>query len=391
MVLTIPKNAFSCKFSLDKGYLDMDDFFNFSDITEYLRREPEVSDRKLEKMVNAFLALSTGTRAQKLRAGSWMHRLLRASGNRPLERKFLLGFTASDTGAFLKLSADQARHTASFKTYLAMRTRKMKLNGHASCPEWLFWKKDNGVEFASRYGMNFSKIRTQGKLKDVVFEPGTVVKPLDAGNAYGVYLIQDEDNIFDARIRSFFRGYKELQMRLEEDLATKRSGKDEWIVEDLLVDRNAPGKLPRDIKFFVFYGKIEMIQVIERHPEVNEVWLDGNFNPIKPGPVIRGVTPKGWHISEDDMEYIRNLSLSIPTPFLRIDMLAGEDELCFGEFTPRPGIWHQFNRPTDLRLGDAVINAESRLFNDLIAGKKFKLYADFRDSILAKEAEKAKT
>jgi hypothetical protein len=51
----------------------------------------------------------------------------------------------------------------------------------------------------------------------------------------------------------------------------------------------------------------------------------------------------------------------MPHPFMRIDTLLGEDDLVFGEFTPRPGQFHRFN-------------AEWRLREDLLEGKRFDAY-----------------
>jgi len=70
------------------------------------------------------------------------------------------------------------------------------------------------------------------------------------------------------------------------------------------------------------------------------------------------------------------LSLQIPTPFIRLDMLKSGTKLIFSEATPRPGKYHLFNEYYDRRLGEAYRKAEARLFRDLIAGKKFTTFCE---------------
>src|SRR5699024_12457653 len=69
-------------------------------------------------------------------------------------------------------------------------------------------------------------------------------------------------------------------------------------------------------------------------------------------------------------------SSEIPVPFLRIDFLRGEDGLIFGEFTPKPGNYDEFDERTDQLLGDYFLDAEARLVDDLLNGKQFGAYKE---------------
>ncbi|OTG86810.1 hypothetical protein B9T31_06905 [Acinetobacter sp. ANC 4558] len=68
----------------------------------------------------------------------------------------------------------------------------------------------------------------------------------------------------------------------------------------------------------------------------------------------------------------------MPTPFLIIDFLASQDSIYFGEITPRPGHFHEFNSNVDSLLGNSFIAARTRLISDLMEGKKFETFNELR-------------
>src|SRR5690606_29992026 len=80
---------------------------------------------------------------------------------------------------------------------------------------------------------------------------------------------------------------------------------------------------------------------------------------------------KGSGLLASDVELAEQVSGAVPAPFLRIDFLRSATGLVFGEFTPRPGGYDQFNDETDERLGRAFSLAEGRLVADLLRGKRF--------------------
>lgn len=51
----------------------------------------------------------------------------------------------------------------------------------------------------------------------------------------------------------------------------------------------------------------------------------------------------------------------------------------FGEFTPKPGNYDEFDKNTDQILGDYFLRAESQLTNDLLAGKVFHEFNQMRN------------
>lgn len=76
---------------------------------------------------------------------------------------------------------------------------------------------------------------------------------------------------------------------------------------------------------------------------------------------------------------MRDLSLQIPAPFVRIDLLQGKDRHTIGEFTARPGNFYRYGRKLDLKLGDMALAAQARLQRDLLAGKDFAAYRRFTE------------
>lgn len=62
---------------------------------------------------------------------------------------------------------------------------------------------------------------------------------------------------------------------------------------------------------------------------------------------------------------------------MRIDFLAAKSGLYFCEFTPRPGDFEKFNDATDEMLGTLYLDAELRLVNDLVFGKRFTEFAEW--------------
>lgn len=62
---------------------------------------------------------------------------------------------------------------------------------------------------------------------------------------------------------------------------------------------------------------------------------------------------------------------------MRIDFLKSKNGMVFGEFTPRPGGYEQFNDEIDRWLGEYFLKAEGRLVIDLLNGKNFDYYKRF--------------
>lgn len=74
------------------------------------------------------------------------------------------------------------------------------------------------------------------------------------------------------------------------------------------------------------------------------------------------------------MALAEQISLQIPSPFMRLDFLQCHDGLVLGEFTCRPGQFDEFNPSYDRLLGEKYAKARSRLFMDMLNSKGFDAF-----------------
>ncbi len=137
------------------------------------------------------------------------------------------------------------------------------------------------------------------------------------------------------------------------------------------------GALPTETRVFAFYGEVGLVNV--RKPS-------DHGNPD--GTAIRRFLPDGTdgprHPSHDDsielpeiideiVATAKRLSLSIPMPFVRIDLYDIAGEIVLGELTPRPGGSQNLGTETDVRMGELWERAQARVLNDVIDGGDYRL------------------
>lgn len=346
-----------------------------TDSFDTLLDDPDLS---LEDRVERFRHLARDNEQKKRRTGRRLYARLRRSGDKPLLQRFLLAFNAYDTDYnYIRFTGDQARHAASFRVAMTQRTRRMKKLGCHTCPEWILWDKPEGTRFAGTIGLHHAKQAAPCDHRALRFAPGTAIKPDNESQSIGVYLIFSEDRIGDVHRNTFLTGYDRLARRIAEDLETGRVRKDRWIVETLLQSHDDPTGVATDWKFYMFYGETGMIGVMKRFPEMAEVWFDPQGNKMDLGYHLDSFTMDVPEIPADLLDTARAISLEIPAPFIRIDLLQTDDGPAFGEFTARPQYWYRFGRKLDLAFGDAFIAAEARLQADLLAGKEFATWKAF--------------
>ena len=112
---------------------------------------------------------------------------------------------------------------------------------------------------------------------------------------------------------------------------------------------------------------------ISRYPELKYCWWTVNGERVRTGKYNNDLF-KGKGCTEEEIELANQISLTIPAPFIRIDFLRSNNGLVFGEFTPKPGNYDEFDEATDKWLGDYFMEAEGRLLQDLLNGKKFSYF-----------------
>ncbi|OTG79574.1 hypothetical protein B9T31_16935 [Acinetobacter sp. ANC 4558] len=190
-----------------------------------------------------------------------------------------------------------------------------------------------------------------------------VLKPMDGDSSKDVFIISND----------FIQS---VEKREKIDLSTMKSQVEKSPYKIWMVEQYIPGFggeiIPYDIKLFCFYGAIKLILVIDRNSsKLRHEWLDENFKRVNTGRFNDSLFVSNFN-NPAIMNIGKSLSLNVPTPFLRIDFLASENEIYFGEITPRPGHFDEFNRDVDTQLGYSFIAARARLMTDLLGGKKFE-------------------
>lgn len=275
------------------------------------------------------------------------------------------------------------RHTSSFRGSLTERIRKQQLTG--KLPEWFLDDKRTAYDFVSKFGIEVPDMDEQTyTIETIPKREGVVIKPINAAGARGVYLVHKKDYIFDVKNTAILRSYDELQKAMKRDLAQGAVNRDAWLIEQLIYENEKQLIPARDLKFYSFYGKVGLILEIVRNPEIRHAWWTRDGKRISTGK-YEATLFHGQGVTESEIELVEQLSSEIPAPFLRIDFLRSESGLVFGEFTPKPGNYDEFDEPTDKWLGDHFVEAEGRLMNDLLNGKSFTAYHKFVTSLREKD------
>lgn len=241
--------------------------------------------------------------------------------------------------------------------------------------------KWHAYQFVDKLNIEYPEYsKSTFSLSDLPFITGIAVKPLDGGGSRGVYLVHAEDHIVNLKQQQTLKSWEELKQSMEADLLSGAVNTDEWYYETLIGNDDEGFELI-DYKFYSFYGHTPLLLEIKRHPELKYCWRD-----IETGSVIQ--TGKyddqlfeGRGISEDMLDQVNQLSKQLPLPFMRIDFIKDKDNYLFGEFTPFPGNYDEFNNEIDHWLGSCYLEAEKRLYNDLLNGKTFQYYKEIITSL----------
>ena len=263
---------------------------------------------------------------------------------------------------------------ASFRGSLTKRIRQQQLDG--PLPDWALDEKSVAYDFIDR--LNVRRPRTSEKVytKDQLpLNDGTVIKPIDGAGARGVYLIHTATNIIDIKRNQTLQSTEALLEQMQKDLQTGWVKEDAWGYEELIYENQETKQPARDLKFYSFYGKTPLVLEIIRYPEMQYCWWTAEGQPLLTGKYNDQLF-QGDGFTPEELEQVNEISRQIPSPFLRIDFLKGEDGLVFGEFTPKPGNYDEFDESIDRWLGDCFLEAESRLTKDLLRGKKFDAFSD---------------
>lgn len=250
------------------------------------------------------------------------------------------------------------------------------------CPEysWVLDRKDRAYRFADAIGLRRPKndLRTY-KLSEISEQDGPIViKPVHSTGSRGVYIIFNKSTILSAREGFYLCSWSELIEDAFKKMKPKKKGgrplieKDEWMIEELILGQRKAFMPANDLKFYTFYGKVLLILECNRASPKQYCFWNSDMEVVETGKYKDKPIFEGAGFTEKELSAVTNISLQIPVPFIRLDMLKSYDGLVFGEATPRPGDFHLFNNEYDRKLGVAYRKAQARLLRDLLNEKKFE-------------------
>ncbi len=254
---------------------------------------------------------------------------------------------------------------ASFRLSLTLRSKKRELHQLA---ETRLNDKQAAYRFADALGVSRPRLfQEHVPFASINRREGIVIKPATGSASNGVYVVFGDAKIFDVKAGAHIETWNDMERHVRSKLAGGIVSSDRWLAEELI---SAGDKPANDIKCYVFYGRVALILQVSRYPTLCRRWVDRNGCVAQTGKytaTFSGDTNSALAAAD----LAEKISAEIPAPFLRIDLLDGDEGLMLGEFTPRPGGYHEFNDATDQWLGTLFLDAEERLVNDLLAGKDF--------------------
>jgi hypothetical protein len=228
-------------------------------------------------------------------------------------------------------------------------------------------------DFARRMGVRVPRIISVGrKLSQLRFLPNTFVKPLSEAQSRGVFYVSARGEIVYLDGNRRFSDQSTAKEFAKELLREQTVLKDKWMEEEL-IGGDTEGSIARDLKFYMFYGRVGLVLETLRVPTVRRCWYNGEGKAVSVGK-YDDLLFEGKGNYQPAQALAQELSLAIPAPFVRIDFLLRDGDIYFGEITPSPSGSSQLNAETDARLGLEFAQSMTRLTYDLSYGKIFSKF-----------------
>ncbi len=236
------------------------------------------------------------------------------------------------------------------------------------------------TEFAKSNGIPVAKtIKVLTDFSDKFMLPkmqSMVLKPADASSSQGVLILNKDSNDLynDLRTGHSFND-KAIQEYYQEFYSRLGQDDPKIIIQERLYDR-ARFPIPRDFKFYVFGGKVGLVQCIDRNRKpVGVTWFDDKFEQLSNDKISlnpkyqTGVGFAKPQQSDQLIHLAEKIASVIGTPFLRVDLyLTSKGPVC-GEVTFTPGgpyyeVTDILSTEMQLRMGEAWSNNEHLDLND---------------------------
>lgn len=246
-------------------------------------------------------------------------------------------------------------------------------------PSWQLDAKNSAYAFLDRLDVRRPQSDSRAyRFAEIPEQIPGVVKATKSTGARGCYLIFSPEKIVHVKDNKTFTSLEEYRAHAEglmSGAGGTRKLPDRWMVEELILEDSQTTTAARNLKFYCFYGEVLFMQESRREPDLEVTFWTPDGQPTVTGR-YEELAFDGVGLTTAQVETVARISREIPHPFMRIDMLNGEDEMVFGEFTPRPGSFDEFNDHWDRAMGEAWARAESRILEDLLRGKRFDAYLE---------------
>ncbi len=234
-------------------------------------------------------------------------------------------------------------------------------------------------KFAQKLNIPVPKLYQENvKFSNIQFRNNSIIKPADPlshSSKYVFYYFNKNDIRLVSQNKKTFESIEALLTYINRITHTNLV-EDSWVVEELILGEN---NLPsEDYKLYCFYGNIGLL--LQSNRLVNEKsYFDMN------GKLLSEASSTGvftnFSISNDCLQYAKLISEHIPYPFARIDFYKNtQNDFFLGEITPNPGLYY-IQEPeiinfssVDESLGKLLLDAEARLYKDLLSGKEFSTF-----------------
>lgn len=288
----------------------------------------------------------------------------------PLSTKDLRGFFVSDSNKY--------DIGVSFRSSIGnMRRFKSRLRSYG-------WELAPGTnskvrdrEFGQRLGLRVPETYARNVvLEDLPILANTIVKPMSGAGAKGVMYVDASRRLHSVQSGRAYDSFSEASAEMRS--ANRLGLPTRWLAEEAVLSAN--GEPANDMKVYMFYGEPGIYLEIARRAGARGQDLyavhDATHRSISLGPKVSSFEGNG--VPDDVLEKARRISLASPVPFLRVDFHMGATECVLGEITPHPGGTYagDLHDDVDRRLGELFIEAEARLFVDMLGGKAFEVYQE---------------
>lgn len=352
----------------DYNYADFPDH-DPSDIPGFLDMiETEVSEGRLEKYV-----------PKKIHVVSALREFLEASGRGDgTTRNTKKATEATPTKNTKPLPVPDAHGFMTWNERMQLR------NAHKeSTANWWVNDKYELHKFCKKHGFPMPKVyKFWNNPKEMNLEDAPkkfVLKPTVMFSAWGVMLLEkrDDGTYFEelkGRVMTFEKILEEQQYAYD---LCKYKGSYRLMMEEKIESGNPEQPVPLDYKVSVFYDEPGQVHQINRNTEIMEfAFFDGNFDPL----VLDGRIDSAWDTKaqgkherpeqyEEMLRIATEVTKTLGTPYMRVDMFSGPNGPVIGELTPSPGDAYYGNnfKYTDAyenELGQAWTDALKRMVAD---------------------------